>query len=488
MRAPEEAPDASSRVVEAPEISALLDAILESGYRLLGPTVKDGAIVYDEIASASALPAGIGQEQTNGRYRLRTRVDDALFGYTVGPHAWKKFLFPASLRLFSATRRKKTLQLRPEEGDPRPDAFLGVRPCDLAAIARQDRVFLAAPFPTPRIAPAASGALRRRPVQRGRGHVLLLLAGTGPRAAAGFDLAFTELLDGARHDFLVEAGTDRGAALVAKIPSRRADPADLEAARAATRRAEAGMGRTLDVPGLKDLLGASAESPRWDEVAESCLSCANCTMVCPTCFCTTVEDVIDLTAPQAERWRRWDSCSHARLRLHPWRQHPPGRALALPPVVHAQVCHLGRPFGEPGCVGCGRCITWCPAGIDLTEEARALAGQASPRRPPDGGTTMEGPSTPCWPNIPFFAEAQTPRTSEPRRLRQERAFRGGRVSVPRGRRGGSVLRDPSRKVAVEIGAPPRGVVTIQTDRRARSSAGPGSSRRTGGGSSASAPS
>ncbi len=157
MRAPEEAPDASSRVVEAPEISALLDAILESGYRLLGPTVKDGAIVYDEIASASALPAGVGQEQTNGRYRLRTRVDDALFGYAVGPHAWKKFLFPASLRLFSATRRKKTLQLRPEEGDPRPDAFLGVRPCDVAAIARQDRVFLArAVLPTPRIAPAAS--------------------------------------------------------------------------------------------------------------------------------------------------------------------------------------------------------------------------------------------------------------------------------------------------------------------------------------------
>lgn len=149
MNASAEALGASSRVVEAREISALLDVILESGYRVLGPTVKDGAIVYDEIASAARLPAGIGQEQTNGRYRLRKRSDGALFGYTVGPHAWKKFLFPASLRLFGVTRQKKTLQVEPAAADARPDAFLGVRPCDLAAIARQDRVFLGGPYADP---------------------------------------------------------------------------------------------------------------------------------------------------------------------------------------------------------------------------------------------------------------------------------------------------------------------------------------------------
>src|SRR5512135_2292518 len=139
MNASAEAPRASSRVVEAQEISALLDVILESGYRLLGPTVKDGAIVYDEIASAAGLPAGVGQEQANGRYRLRPRADGALFGYAVGPHAWKKFLFPASLRLFGVTREHKALRVECDGPDPRPDAFLGVRPCDVAAIARQDR-------------------------------------------------------------------------------------------------------------------------------------------------------------------------------------------------------------------------------------------------------------------------------------------------------------------------------------------------------------
>ncbi len=373
MNASEEAPGASSRVVEAPEISALLAAILDSGYRLLGPTVKDGAIVYDEISSAARLPAGVGQEQTNGRYRLRPRADGALFGYTVGPHAWKRFLFPASLRLLGATRQKKALHIERDADDPRPDAFLGVRPCDLAAIARQDRVFLGGPF-----SDSAYRARREKAlivaVQCGEaeGTCFCSSLGTGPRAAAGFDLALTELLDGGRHEFLVEAGTERGAALLRKIASRPADPADLEAARAATRHAEAGMGRKLDLAGLKDLLGAEAESPRWEEIAARCLSCANCTMVCPTCFCTTVEDSSDLTGASAERWRRWDSCHTLDFSyIHGGSIRRSVSSRYRQWMTHKLATWVDQ-FGETGCVGCGRCITWCPAGIDLTEEARVL--------------------------------------------------------------------------------------------------------------------
>ncbi len=373
MIASEEAPGASSRVVEAPDISALLAAILDSGYRLLGPTVKDGAIVYDEISSAARLPAGVGQEQTNGRYRLRPRGDGALFGYTVGPHAWKKYLFPASLRLFGATRAKKTLVVEGQDADPRPDAFLGVRPCDLAAIARQDRVFLGGPYSDPAYRARREKALLVA-VQCGEAESTCFCAslGTGPRAASGFDLALTELLDGGRHDFLVETGTERGAALLAKTPSRPANPSDLEAALAATRHAGAGMGRTLDVAGLKDLLEASAESPRWEEIAARCLSCANCTMVCPTCFCATVEDSSDLAGASAERWRRWDSCHTLDFSyIHGGSIRRSVSSRYRQWMTHKLATWIDQ-FGETGCVGCGRCITWCPAGIDLTEEARAL--------------------------------------------------------------------------------------------------------------------
>jgi ferredoxin len=373
MNASEEAPGASSRVVEAPEISALLAAILDSGYRLLGPTVKDGAIVYDEIASAARLPAGVGQEQTNGRYRLRERSDGALFGYTVGPHAWKKFLFPASLRLFGVHRVKKALHVESGADDPRPDAFLGVRPCDLAAIARQDRIFLGGPY-----SDSAYRARREKAlvvaVQCGEAESTCFCSslGTGPRATAGFDLALTELLDGGRHVFLVEAGTKRGEALLGKITSRPADAADLEAARAATHCAERTMGRTLDTAGLKDLLTASNDNPRWEQIAERCLSCANCTMVCPTCFCTTVEDSSDLTGASAERNRRWDSCHTLDFSyIHGGSIRMSASSRYRQWMTHKLATWVDQ-FGETGCVGCGRCITWCPVGIDLTEEARVL--------------------------------------------------------------------------------------------------------------------
>jgi len=373
MNASAEALGASSRVVEAREISALLDVILESGYRVLGPTVRDRAIVYDEIASAARLPAGIGQEQTNGRYRLRPRSDGALFGYTVGPHAWKKFLFPASLRLFGVTRQKKTLHVESGAADARPDAFLGVRPCDVAAIARQDRVFLGGTYSDPAYRARREKALIVA-VQCGEAEGTCFCAslGTGPRAAEGFDLALTELIGDGRHEFLVEIGTDRGVKLVQRIDSRPAKPDDLDAARAATRRAEAGMGRTLDTAGLKDLLTTSNDSPRWEQIAERCLSCANCTMVCPTCFCATVEDASDLTGTSAERWRRWDSChtlDFSYIHGGSIRRSPSARYRQW--MTHKLATWIDQ-FGETGCVGCGRCITWCPVGIDLTEEARIL--------------------------------------------------------------------------------------------------------------------
>ena len=68
------------------------------------------------------------------------------------------------------------------------------------------------------------------------------------------------------------------------------------------------MGRELQADGLHELLLRNLEHPRWDEVAARCLTCGNCTMVCPTCFCTSVEDITDLSGDAAERVRRWDSC------------------------------------------------------------------------------------------------------------------------------------------------------------------------------------
>jgi ferredoxin len=362
------------------DLAELLTALVSDGYRLIGPTVRDGAIVYDEIEGASDLPRGMSDEQAPGRYRLSRRADDALFGHVVGPHSWKRFLHPPALRLFGASRDGKAFAVSPPDGAPPPRyAFVGVRPCDLAAIARQDRIFLGGPFvdPTYRALREATFVVA---VQCGEARASCFCAstGTGPRAESGFDVALTELIVDASPEYLAEVATDRGAALVAKVGARKAGPEDLERAAAASRRAESQITRRLETGGLQEVLAASRESARWEETAKRCLSCANCTMVCPTCFCTTVEDTTDLTGDHAERWRRWDSCftmdfsyihggsirRSAASRYRQWLTH--------------KLSTWWDQFGASGCVGCGRCITWCPVGIDLTEEAAVLRKAARP--------------------------------------------------------------------------------------------------------------
>jgi ferredoxin len=194
---------------------------------------------------------------------------------------------------------------------------------------------------------------------------------TGPRATSGFDLALTELLDG-EHRFLVEVGSDRGAELLIELPHRPASSADEDAAAEVVERTASQMGRELDTDGIKELLYRNREHPRWDEVSERCLTCGNCTMVCPTCFCSSVDDVTDLAGTEATRTRRWESCftlEHSYVQGGSVRSS--GKARYRQWMTHKLASWIDQ-FGTSGCVGCGRCITWCPVAIDITEEAAAI--------------------------------------------------------------------------------------------------------------------
>jgi ferredoxin len=196
--------------------------------------------------------------------------------------------------------------------------------------------------------------------------------GTGPDVSDGFDLALTEIIDGERHEFLVEIGSERGEVICAGITQRPATEADMKTAGSIIEATAANMGRSLDTANLKETLHASYDHPRWDQVAERCLTCGNCTMVCPTCFCNTVEDVTDLTGEKAERWRRWDSCFTMDFSyIHGGSVRATTKARYRQWMMHKLATWWDQ-FGSSGCVGCGRCITWCPVGIDLTAEARAI--------------------------------------------------------------------------------------------------------------------
>jgi ferredoxin len=196
--------------------------------------------------------------------------------------------------------------------------------------------------------------------------------GTGPAVESGYDLALTEVLADDRHYFTVAVGSDAGAEILDAIPHRDAQSAEEEAAKAVVQRAARNMGRSLDTTDIRDLLAENLEHPRWDDVAERCLTCTNCTLVCPTCFCSTVEDVTDLTGERAERWRRWDSCFSLDFSyIHGGSVRVSNRSRYRQWLTHKLGTWIDQ-FGSSGCVGCGRCITWCPVGIDITEEVAAI--------------------------------------------------------------------------------------------------------------------
>jgi ferredoxin len=362
-------------------LGPLVAALAADGYRVVGPTVRDGTITLAELASADELPYGWAVLPGPGSYRLVRRNDRAAFGYVAAPQSAKAYLHQARSLLWSAQRAAggeagdaEPALTQPSTEEPRY-AMLGLRPCDVRAIGIQDRVLRGGRYPD-----------RRYAARRARLFVVAVnctepaptcfcaSAGGGPAASAGFDLALTELVEpGTAPVYTVDAGSPAGSRLLDRLPHREAVPAEVAAARDAVAGAAGRMGRALPATDLRALLAGRLQSPRWDGVAQRCLSCGNCTLVCPTCFCTTVTDATDLTGDIAERWQSWASCfdldysylhggpvrGTIRSRYRQWLTHKLG-------TWHDQ-------FGESGCVGCGRCIVWCPAGIDLTEEIAALA-------------------------------------------------------------------------------------------------------------------
>lgn len=348
----------------------LLDVLIGSGFQIIGPTLEQESIAYAPIESTKDLPQGWTDRQEPGLYRIQKRDDDAYFGYNVGPRSWKQFLFPPRLTVSQADRDDNGNWSFSEHQELAPKmAFLGVRSCELEAIRIQDKVFLHGPYVDP-------------DYQRRRENILIVAVNctqaastcfctstkTGPECCSGFDLALTETSAG----FLIETGSITGLEIAEELKVRQAAATEIEAGKKERAKAVAQITKQMDTTDLPVLLKENLEHPRWSEVASRCLSCTNCTMVCPTCFCSTVSEISDLAGDHVTRERTWDSCFNLdfsymnggvvrdsiRNRYRQWMTH--------------KLSSWHDQFGESGCVGCGRCISWCPVGIDLTEEVAAI--------------------------------------------------------------------------------------------------------------------
>lgn len=354
-------------------INTIFDLLKKQGYIVVGPTLGDGAIIYNEIDSVKDLPIGWTDEHNAGYYRLKKREDDSLFGYVVGPQSWKKYLFPPKLMLWGAERNGKSFIVKQDNRAKPKYAFIGVRSCELNAIFIQDKVFNNGIFSDSYYNEIRKNAfiIAVNCTQAG-GTCFCVSMKTGPKVKSGYDLAITEVINKAEHYFLAEDGSKRGTDFLSLMNLPDASEEEKYNGGEAIVKAENSMGRKMESEGIKELLYNNLENPIWKSVASRCLTCANCTMVCPTCFCSTMEDVTDLRGDNAERWRKWDSCfnlDYSKVAGGNFRTSADARYRQW--ITHKLASWIDQ-FGTSGCVGCGRCISWCPVGIDITEEISKL--------------------------------------------------------------------------------------------------------------------
>ena len=353
-------------------LSMLFSLLSGSGYRIIGPRVREGAIQFLPLDDADALPKGVSNDQQPGQYRLQSSDSPRQFDWNHGPQALKPLCFAPRETLWEESQDPFAYRqtLPPVE----PTAVIGVRACDLAALAIQDKHFLMEARPDPHY--------------RQRRESLLLIGvdcahsaatcfcastGDGPALDGGFDIGMAELDEG----FLIWGQSDKGRAIVEQLDLASADDSQLEAMLESTTRAAREQQRHLS--DSEDLLKLykRLEHARWDDVAQRCLSCGNCTAVCPTCFCYQSEHEMALTGDSAEMVRSWDSCFSPTHSSMGHFQIRPGTKQRYRQWLTHKLAGWQEQQGRIGCTGCGRCIAWCPVGIDLTREARAVLEEGS---------------------------------------------------------------------------------------------------------------
>lgn len=358
------------------QLQALIDILKQAHYAVIGPQVKEGAITYASLEEVSQLPWGIRDHQEPGRYHLEKIKEHEAFSWANGPQALKPLLFKASETVWKVLRDNEgKLVFSPTLNEEQPIAVLGVRACDLAALAIQDKVFMGGEHIDTRYAQRRKNLFIIAVIcTYSSNNCFCVSAGTGPRAESGYDVKMTEIPEG----FVVSTGSDKGRTIINSLKLKIASSQDNETAK--KRVDQASNTQTKKIPfnnskELRDVLFNNLDHERWKEVAERCLSCGNCTQVCPTCFCHKETEEPSLDGSCSEHLRAWDSCftaGHSYIGGHPIRDDTQKRYRQW--LTH-KVGSWHDQFGSSGCVGCGRCISWCPVGIDITEELVAITGE-----------------------------------------------------------------------------------------------------------------
>lgn len=358
------------RFLDRADLQCLYDALTKAGYKVIGPQAKDGAIVFSHLKSVDGLPWGTVERVKPGSYTLEQEHNNRCFNWNTGPQLLKPWLFKPQELLWHGEESDDGIRFKQAEVSAEPLAFIGLRACDIAALYLQDKHFLHGEYPDPWYSEQRHKlCLVAVNCSQSAETCFCVSTGDGPEVTFGFDVLLDEVDEG----YLVQSKSDKGDAVVAELPLMPSNQMLEHQARQQLAKASV---QTKVMPDAKQLakLTEHLNAQQWQDIAQRCFACGNCTLVCPTCFCSKQESEMAPENGAHQQVRYWDSCfsekhsyiagKHIRgeisQRYRQWMLH--------------KLATWQDQYGRSGCVGCGRCISWCPAAIDIVQEASIILG------------------------------------------------------------------------------------------------------------------
>jgi ferredoxin len=277
----------------------------------------------------------------------------------------KSLFFPARETLFHVEGLRRPTLTPPPESEPL--AVFGLRSCDATGLGFLNRFFGQRGFDDKTVTSRVRDSLKMTLACHAPGpDCFCVCCEGGPFLASGFDLQFTDLGD----RLLVDVGTPRGASALEKAPARfeEATAADRDTKKRLAARVDATFQRRSYIAGgMKAVSLGKIPDEVWQAWAEDCQGCGGCCFVCPTCSCFTVTDSWR-GDDAAERERSWDACLYAGFTREASGHNPRvvrGERLKRR-FFHKMSCQSAEIMGRHGCVGCGRCVTVCMGGLDIS--------------------------------------------------------------------------------------------------------------------------